>query len=433
MLTGNLVRVRTTSKGRVVPQYLKRDDPRWLEVAESLLLIFREGVNQTRGEIGAEVDELIGEGVATLAHRGLAKVLEDRAEFEVVSDVPPELVRDKVFLAAAAERQSLRESASTTPGHRRPFRREAVLEAVARELGLEPPQVAAALFADLKDENRMLRFDDLDAQRLIDRYNVALAQAVLLRSVQVTAEVRNEKPARYRQLFRRLKFHRLLYHVQGTMREGYVFRIDGPLSLFSATNRYGLQMALFLPALLLCRDFRLDAELRWGPRREPRSFHLDADDGLVSQQADTGTFVPAEITAFLDRFRQVAPAWEVTEATELIELGREGLWIPDYRFVHRATGTDAFVEVLGFWKRTSVERLLRLLPRHGPKRFVLAISDRLKVDEDALSELPGPVLKFKEIPNAPELAALLERFVPAEGELSFGSGGDIEPQRATPP
>ena len=61
------------------------------------------------------------------------------------------------------------------------------------------------------------------------------------------------------------------------MSEGYVFHIDGPLSLFSATNKYGLQMALFLPTLLLCRDFRLDAELRWGPKREPRVFHLDGE------------------------------------------------------------------------------------------------------------------------------------------------------------
>ena len=49
------------------------------------------------------------------------------------------------------------------------------------------------------------------------------------------------------------------------MRDGYVFHIDGPLSLFSATTKYGLQVALFLPALLHCADFRLDAELRWGP------------------------------------------------------------------------------------------------------------------------------------------------------------------------
>src|SRR5262249_45141283 len=153
-------------------------------------------------------------------------------------------------------------------------------------------------------------------QRLIDRYNVALAQAVLLRSVVVRAEVRNEKPARYRQLFRRLKFHRLLYRVEGSMRDGYVFHIDGPLSLFSATTRYGMQIALFLPALFHCTDFRLEAELRWGPRREPRSFYLDRRDGLITHQIDAGTYVPAEITAFVERFRQVATDWQISECTD---------------------------------------------------------------------------------------------------------------------
>jgi uncharacterized protein len=414
MLTGNLVRVKTTKNQRIIPFYLNRDSPQWLEVAESLLLVFREGVGLTRGEIEAEVEELFGEGMATLAHRGLAKVLEDRAEFEVVADVPPETLRDKVFLAAAEYRKHLRAG-----GHRAPFRREEVLTAVAEELRLEPERVAATLFADLKDENRMLKFEDLSAQRLIDRYNVALAQAVLLRSVLVQAEVRNERPARYRQLFRQLKFHRLLYRVEGSMERGYTLHIDGPLSLFSATNKYGLQMALWLPTLLHCQDFRLDAELRWGPKREPRTFHLEANDGLTSHQADTGTYVPAELTAFVDRFRQVAPAWELTESTEVLELGREGVWVPDYRFIHKASGVDVFVEVVGFWKRASLERLLRLLPRFGPKRYVLAISDRLKVDEEALGELTGPILRFKEIPNAPELASLLDGFVRDAGGLGF--------------
>ena len=45
----------------------------------------------TRGEIESEIDELFGGGgKATQVYRGLAKVLEDRAEFEVVADVPPE-------------------------------------------------------------------------------------------------------------------------------------------------------------------------------------------------------------------------------------------------------------------------------------------------------------------------------------------------------
>jgi uncharacterized protein len=409
MLTGNLVRVRT-AKERVSPLYLNRDSTQWLEAAESLLMIFREGVGMTRGELEEEIDELVGEGLANLAQRGLAKVLEDRAALEVVAVVSPEMLRERVFTAAAAQRQTLRAAAT---GHRPAFDRDRILAEVAESVNLSAEDVAATLFADLKDENRLLTFDDLSAQRLIDRYNVALAQSVLLRSVLVRVEVRNEKPARYRQLFRRLKFHRLLYRVEGDMTDGYVFHLDGPLSLFSATNRYGMQMANFLPSVLHCRDFRLDAELRWGPRREPRSFHLESRDGLVPPDADVGTYVPAEIAAFVERFRQVAPAWEITEATDIVPLGRDGVWVPDYKLVHTRTGLDVFLEVLGFWKRASLERLLRLLPEHGPSRYVLAISERLKVDEDALEALDSPVLRYKEIPNAPELAALLDKFLEA--------------------
>jgi predicted nuclease of restriction endonuclease-like RecB superfamily len=291
-----------------------------------------------------------------------------------------------------------------------------VLAAVAEELKVPPQTLIDGLFADLRDENRLLSFKDMTAQRLIDRYNVALAQAVLLRSVRVTVTVKNETPARYRRLFRQLKFHRLLYKVTGTMREGYVFHIDGPLSLFSATTRYGLQMALFLPSLLRCEDFALDAELRWGPRREPRSFHLDDRIGLIPHQADSGTYVPPEIPAFAERFRQVAPAWELTEFTEVVELGREGVWVPDYKAVHKATGLDVLIEVVGFWKKATLDRLLDQLPRLGPPRFVLIVSEKLKVDEDAVSKMPSPILWFKEIPSAPELSNILERFLnPPEG------------------
>ena len=406
MLTGNLVGVRF-SKGRVIPRYIDVRYPDWLEIAESLLLIYRESIGRSRGEIEGEVADLFGDDPANWTSRGLAKVLEDRAEFEVVADLPPDAAREKVFMAAALRRNEL---IAQHPRRER-FHREPVLRAVADEFGVDVARLESTLFADLKDENRMIAFDDISASRLLERYNVALAQAVLLRSTRLTVEVRREKPSGYRRLFRWMKFHRLLYRVEGSSAGGFVFHIDGPLSLFSATNKYGLQMALFLPALLLCENFRLDAELAWGPRREPATFHLESGDGLVSHYRDTGTYVPAEITAFLDRFHKVAPGWAVSEEADFIELGGEGVWVPDYRFTHKQTGLDVFVDVVGFWKKSSLERLLRLLPIHGPKRYVLAVSERLKVDEEAFPDNPAPILRFKEIPNAVELAAMLDRLI----------------------
>ena len=249
------------------------------------------------------------------------------------------------------------------------------------------------MFADLRDENRLLRFDDITAQRLIDRYNVG-AGAGGLAALGARSRPRSatSSPARYRQLFRRLKFHRLLYRVEGSMRDGYVFQIDGPLSLFSATTKYGLQVALFLPALLALLGFPPRGRAALGPEaRAPELPSSTPRDGLDLAPGRHRHLRPRpSSTAFVERFRQVAPAWEISECTDVIELGREGIWVPDYRLVHRATGTDVFLEVVGFWKRSSLERLTRLLPRHGPPRFVLAISDRLKVDEEALQDLQGP-------------------------------------------
>ena len=88
----------------------------------------------TRGEIDNEIDALFGGGgKATQVYQGLAKVLEDRAEFEVVADVPPDVIREKVFTAAADYRRQMR-SSGPGPGHREVFRRDEILSTVAQEL-----------------------------------------------------------------------------------------------------------------------------------------------------------------------------------------------------------------------------------------------------------------------------------------------------------
>jgi predicted nuclease of restriction endonuclease-like RecB superfamily len=352
----------------------------------------------------------------------MAKVLEDRAEFEVVADLDPEILRARVFdTAAEARRVQARSTVRTR------FEAEAVLQQVGSALGLDPGRVRAALFADLKDENRMLRFDDLTAQRLVDSYNLALAQSVLLKSVSLRVELRGDTPARYRQLFRSLKFHRLLTRVNGSPAAGYTLQIDGPLSLHTATTKYGLQIALFLPSLLHITRYHLEAELRWGPKRQPARFVLSESDGLLSHQVEVGTYIPPEWAAFIERFRQIAPDWDVRDAPEPIPLGSDGFWVPDARFVHRSSGTEVPVEWLGFWKRASLERLLESLPTHGPPRFLLLVSERLRVDHPvAETGAPhDPVVRFKEIPNSAEVLAKLRSMLPeSKDEQTFTLGSD---------
>jgi predicted nuclease of restriction endonuclease-like RecB superfamily len=402
MLTGKLVRVRF-GRDRITPWYLDTADPSLLEMAERLLEIFRSQAGRTRGELENEIEDVFGDDPTQLVLQGLAKLLEDRCEFEIVSSRPPEEIREVVFQAAAAARRAAQCRSGAFP-------REEVLRTVGAALGLDPEQVQEGLFADLKSEQRLIRFPDVSSQHLLERYNVSLAQAMLLRSTRVHVTLRHEPATRYRSLFRWLKFHRLICEVERKEPDCCVLHLDGPLSLFSATQKYGLQLALFLPAVLLCRDFELTAELRWGPQRKPKTFQLSARDGLVSHLPDSGSHVPAEMAMFVELFRKRIDAWEIAEETQVLPMGA-GFWVPDFRLRHISTGKTVLLEVLGFWRRSSAMQHLARLREHVKQPFLLAVSDQLRIDDKELEELPAGIHRFRQMPLPDEIARLAEELV----------------------
>ncbi len=396
MLTGKMVRVRF-ARNHIKPVYIDHAEPSWLALAERMLELHRGQEGRTRGELEDDIRDTFGSDQQQLVHQGLAKLLEDRCEFEVVSGHPPEQLRELVFRAAATARLS----EATT------FDRATLLQEVAAHLQMTPEAVDQGLFADLKSEQRLVRFKDLSAERLLQRYNVGLAQAVLLRATRVRVHVRKEPPQRYRHLLRQIKFHRLICDITRTAPDCYCLQLDGPLSLFSATQKYGVQLAMFLPSLLACRDFDLDAELRWGPQRKPKLFSLSSDDGLVWPFSAAGSYVPPELAMFAELFRKRVADWEITEETEVLPLG-EGFWVPDYRLVHRATRRAVYLEVLGFWRRSSAERHLARLREQAAVPFLLAVSDQLHIEEAELEGLPAGIHRFRQMPLPDEVARLAE-------------------------
>lgn len=403
MLVGKQVRVRF-GRDRITPVYLDATDAGWRDVAETLLTLFRGQEGRTRGTLDEDIKEAFGDAPGQLVHQGLAKLLEDRCEFDVVSGRPPEELREAVFRAAVEHRhRPAAEGALVAP----PFQREEVLTEVARAFEMSVEAVDQGLFADLKSEQRLVRFKDTTAEKLLHRYNVALAQSVLLRATGVDIEIRGETPARLRQIFRQIKFHRLVCDVKPQGKKSVHLHLDGPLSLFSATQKYGLQLALFLPVLLHCKDFSLSAEVLWGPQRKRRTFALSAKDALVTHDADRGSYVPPELTMFAELFSKRIADWELKEETDVHMLGGGSFfWVPDFRLVHRESGKSVLLEVLGFWRKSSAEQHLKRLREHATEPFLLAVSDQLRIEEEELEGLMAGIHRFRQMPLPDEVAKL---------------------------
>ena len=255
-----------------------------------------------------------------------------------------------------------------------------------------------------------MKFDDCTVDQLLNRYNVALAQAILLRSTAVTVQVYGETPARYRQLFRAIKFHRLICDIQPSGPEAYTLRVDGPLSLFSATQKYGLQLACFLPTLIQCRRFDLTATVRWGAQRKEKTFTLNDGDGLKSHTVDYGDYTPKELQMFAESFRKSVTGWELSVAADVVKLP-SGYWTPDYQLIHIATGRSVHLEILGFWRRTDAEKHYRRLATEHPGAFILAVSEQFNIDESLGEEWGGQIYRFKKTPLPAEIAKLADSLI----------------------
>ncbi|MGE0706577.1 MAG: DUF790 family protein [Planctomycetota bacterium] len=406
MLTGDLL-VARVRRGLVQPGYLPVGEGEGADAcrerAAELIGLFEAHVGKTQGELRDQLEERARGRPDFRLERGLAKLLEDRCELLGLEAEAAGRLRLELFARAAVARREGR------------FDRDALLDEVLAagadyglpaELGREG--LETALYGDLKRNQTVLAFRGLRAAELVDRYNLALAQAVLLRAHGLRVEVLAADPPRLRQLLRLVKFHGLLT-LAARLPDGRVLlELDGPLSLFGATARYGVKMAGFLPALLLCEDWRLEATVALGKSARSRQrFQLSPADGLVTHARDTGAWLPELVEAFASRFAELESEWRVDTKVPLISLGGEVL-VPDFHFVH-ASGYEANLEVLGYWRRGGVARRLAALGEHGVPNLVLALDQGLKLCSEDVRGLEGPVVTFREVPNARTVLRALEK------------------------
>lgn len=361
-----------------------------LSLAAELIDAARAHVGRTRDE----VQQALSLDVAAKDRKlclGLKKLLEDRCLFDEGCGVDAALLRQEVFTRAAAKRLRLPDGSR--------LERASVVEEIARERGLTAEALDAALFADLKGAHRLLKVDVSGAEEIADRYDLARAQAVLLRAVRVTARVGGSDPDGYRALFRRLKFLRLLYRVD-VDDDGYRLEIDGPAALFSSATRYGLELALVLPALAALPRCSVEADVQWGKKRVARRFLWSPEDARLPRRDDD---VPPrdEVTRLLEGLRRLSSPWRAHPSTELLPLAGAGVCVPDLTFVHDDTGDVVHLEVLGYWSRDAVWRRIELVEAGLVDRVVFAASARLRVSERALDdEGPAALYIYKGVMSA---------------------------------
>jgi hypothetical protein len=395
MLTSDLA-IHWQRGNRITPRYLEPGSDTYLAAAEGLIAIVREHTGERQTDLDRALDDFIGAGTEYRILRGMIKLLMDRCRFDTVSPIDPIELRNRLFLRAR-EYHPVNES-----------NRPEVIGLLAQELDCEPDAIEDSLFADLSGNQKLLEFSDIGPEDLLDEYNLAQAQALLYRSVEMTIWIEPQTPAGYRQFFAAIKRYRLIHMVRGRASAGYEVRLSGPVSLFHRSQKYGIRMAVFLPALLECQGWRMRAEIE-AKNGKSAFYELDSRSQQLRPISSTEEDVEenATLEKLLAKWDDLGSEWSLDLCREVIDFG-EAAFAPDL-VARRSDGQAVYIELFGFWTPRYLSDRLREFERGGMRNFLLAASEELRGSREAPADLPANVLLYKASFDARTLQAALSR------------------------
>ena len=384
MLTADLA--QSWQRGGLVrPLRIPPDDADYLSDAAHLINLFSEHEGRARRALDEAIEEYVGTGTDYKIMRGFIKLLIDRCQFETASQKDPMEIRRALFLKAREYHPLLSDES-----------REQVVMEAARDLQYAPKILLQGLYADLPENQILAGFKTLTPTELIDLYNLAQAQAVLYRCVEMRLFVEPQTPEGYREIFGAIRAYRLIHTIEGNAAEGYEVRLDGPVSIFHHSQKYGVQMAVFLPALLLCKGWRMRAEIAPQKNRSGGRgfFELTSEQtALRSHYTSFTSFEDSQAEKLTKGWGKLNSLWQLQSSRDVIDLG-EAAFIPDFIMNH-ASGRKVYLELLGFWTPRYLEQRLKEFEHARFTDFLLLASDELRGSREPLSQTPHHTIIHK--------------------------------------
>ena len=404
MLTKDLLRYKV-SGAYAKPSFISVSDPRLLDLAERLIAVFENSIGITREELDEHLNRL------TLCYndiklaRGLVKILSDRAEFSGCADQDYPAARHALFLRSAALLNS-----PDCPADPMEFR--------ARLMEQEPI-LKESVYPDLPENERLLSVRKTFPKELLERYNTALAQSLMLFSDGLDCTVSAEDQGALRRLLKYLKFFRLLFRAELVPAKKDALpmikmRIDGPASILDNSTKYGLQLASFFPAVCSMKTWQVSCGLKL--RTRTLRLRLDESSRLVCHYTNFGAYIPEEFKMFQDYFNQTSGrGWTLVPREAYLKLEDNQLTFPDFRF-RSDDGLELDVELFHQWHKTPLKERLEYLEKHPETPLILGADRACLKQDDELKErftaLPGNFL-FSSFPGVENVIKALKKKAPS--------------------
>lgn len=375
MLTKELL-MFTQRQGKVRPRFVKIDDAELLGATTDMVQMADDALGEPLKDLEEALGYRVNSHKRPAVARGVAKLILDRVEVEAPEEAAAEQ-RNRAFEAAMQIMGELQEADSFGDYEAR----------LQQALGTPLQTLRHDLYADLPARRKVVSWQRLEPVKLLERYNLALAQGLVMYAHTVTVRATTPELVVVRRLLRWLKFCRL---VCGVKRQGDELQIDveGPAAVLGSARKYGLQLSTFLMAVPLLKRFEVEAEIEL-PRRPKATLRLDHKDPLVSPLVGGLGHVPDELSQVARAFED--SAWTLDTLPQMRPVGAKGVCVPDFGLRHD-NGSEVAVELFHGWHHSMLERRLAELVERPDTGLLLGV-------ERSLAKKPEVKTRLEALPQ----------------------------------
>ena len=423
MLPLQLLRTRITEKGtNIVPRFCAFNDDSVLQLAANIIKEFEESWKNKEKKMflteritlleSQYNDYKLARGFYTLLERRciFTKINEMKIESKgIISNVgvnrddlhDPVNIRKELF-----EESSKRGFALTE------FGRREIIDKVASRINMPANDIIDIMWSDLEENLVLEWFDVISPEQLLAWYNLSLMQTLLFNCTKLEFSVTGG--SNWKHILRNIKRLGLMYNLQykaledekqainidetnndnrdikfinisNTDRKNnsiIICSLDGPLSIFKLTDRYGTSIAKILPSIISTDTWSLKA---WIVRKTMSlgkkiyEFKMSNNDApplsrepYYNKESDkerkrtlyTAKELPQLIyfdsgveEKFSTKFEQYATGWKLIREPDPLILSNGKALIPDFAF--EKYGIRIYLEIVGFWTKEYLEKKIQ--------------------------------------------------------------------------
>jgi hypothetical protein len=308
-------------------------------------------------------------------------------------------VFNKKYLSPSEIRKMLYELSSERGYSLTSIDRTEIFNVVAAKTGIPPDIVSLLMWSDLEENLVLERFEPITAENLIAWYNLSLIQTLMFNCIKIEFSLTGGTNWKY--ALRAVKRLGLMYALEyrshpavkgedenvfrsmqdgdGSMKSEFkdsiICSIDGPLSLFKLTDRYGAAIAKLVPIIISLPSWSLKAWIvrkTFASNKKIYEFEMSESsscklaepsmssiESTYAQNSGNDYFDSNLERNFASRFIQSIHDWKMTREPDPLILPNGKAMIPDFLF--EKYERRVYLEIVGFWTKEYLFRKVQKL------------------------------------------------------------------------